>query len=80
MYIIYKVVINMTIARKVKLLCGIKHIGIGELSIRLGHSKQNLYQKLNRNSFKVSDLEKIAEVLNCKVEIKFTSQDGEKII
>lgn len=70
----------MNISKKIKLLCAINDITVCDLSEKMGHTKQNLYQKLFRNRFKVSDLEKIAEILNCDVEVNFISKNGEKII
>ena len=43
-----------------------------ELARRIGCSTSLLYDKYRRNTFYVTDLEKIAEAYGCKVEIKFT--------
>ena len=70
----------MNISTKIKLLCAINNISPGELSKRMGDSRQNIYKKLSNKVFKTSDLENIARTLGCKVEINFVSQDGKKIV
>lgn len=42
-----------------------------ELARRLGISPQNLNNKMKRDNFTVSDLERIAEVLGCKFNTSF---------
>lgn len=42
-----------------------------QLAERLGVTTSNIYAKYKRNTFYVSDLEKIAEAYGCEVEINF---------
>lgn len=42
-----------------------------ELAEKLGLSASSLTHKLNRNTLKISDYEKIAEVLGCRFEYAF---------
>ena len=52
-----------------------------ELSRRAGWSPQNLHNKMNRDNFSTSELEKIAEALDAKLEIAFVDKEtGEKIV
>ena len=54
----------MNISEMVKILCIKRNTSVAELSVKLGNSKQNLFNKLYRNDMKTSDLEKIADALN----------------
>lgn len=66
----------MNITEKIKILCIKKNISIAELSVKLGNSKQNLFNKLYRNDMKISDLEKIATALNCELKINFIDKEN----
>lgn len=41
------------------------------LAREMGQTPQNLTNKLTRNDMKVSDLEKIADALNCELVLEF---------
>ena len=47
------------------------NISEAELARRLGISPQNLNNKMKRDNFTISDLEKIAEVLGCEFKSFF---------
>ncbi|WP_178843339.1 helix-turn-helix domain-containing protein [uncultured Treponema sp.] len=64
----------MNISEIIKILCVKKEISVAELSVKLGNTKQNLFNKLYRNDMKVSDLEKIAETLDCELKISFVDK------
>ncbi len=65
----------------IRLLCVKRKVTVAELSVMLGRSKQNLFNKLYRNNMKVSDLKKIADILNAEVTITFTDKEsGEKLV
>lgn len=50
-----------------------------ELATALGVSSQNMYNKLKKDDFKESDMEKIAEALNCKLNVTLELNDtGDK--
>ena len=56
------------------------NISVSELARRLGMSPQNLHNKMARDNFSESELQQIAEVLNCNLDIFFTLRDtGERI-
>lgn len=54
---------KLTIKEQIKILCGRSGVSVSELARMLGKSPQNFTQQLNRNDFRVSDLEKIADKL-----------------
>ena len=64
----------MNITDIIKMECVNQHISISELAEKLGSSKQNLSNKLSRNDFKFSDIEKIFNVLN--LELKIINKSG----
>lgn len=64
-------------------LCRVKcgNMTEAELARRTGQTPQNMNNKYKRNTFKVSELEKIAEALNADLRIQFISREtGEPII
>jgi DNA-binding Xre family transcriptional regulator len=69
----------MTIEEQIKILCVRFHISVAELARKVGQTPQNFNGKLKRQSFSISELEKIAEALDCKFEHVFVMPNGEKI-
>lgn len=64
-------------------LCRVKcgNIPEAELARRTGQTPQNMNNKYKRNTFKVSELEKIAEALNADLKIQFVNREtGNPII
>ncbi len=64
-------------------LCCVKRGGIteAELARRTGQTPQNMNNKYKRNTFKVSELEKVAEALDADLRIVFIDKTtGEPII
>lgn len=56
------------------------NISEAELARRLGMSTTNLYNRLKRDNFSEKDLQKIAEVLDCRFKAGFVLNDtGEEI-
>ena len=53
-----------------------RHITLTELSNRLGVPRQNTSSKLKRINSKLSDLEKIANALDCELSISFIPRDN----
>ena len=65
----------------IRILCIKRGTTVAALSEKLGNTKQNLFMKLYRNNMKLSDIEKIAEALGARLEIKFIDNEtGEPII
>ena len=64
-------------------LCRVKcgNMTEAELARRTGQTPQNMNNKYKRNTFKVSELEKIADALGADLKIQFIKkEDGEPII
>jgi DNA-binding CsgD family transcriptional regulator len=69
----------MTITEKIRvLLVRNDNMSESELARRMGCSPQNINSKMKRKYFTVSDLERIAEVVGCGLEVNFV-MNGEKI-
>lgn len=69
----------MKISEQIKVLCVRSNISTAELARRLGQSPQNLNAKLKRESFTITELERIAEAVDAKFERNFVLYNGEKI-
>ena len=54
-------------------LCRVKkgNISEAELARRTGQTPQNMNNKYKRNTFKISELEKVAEALGAELKIQF---------
>jgi transcriptional regulator with XRE-family HTH domain len=50
-----------------------------ELARRMNLSPQNFNKKMKRDNFKISDLEKIAEALEYKLDVSFFNDIGEEV-
>ena len=64
-------------------LCCVKRGGIteAELARRTGQTPQNMNNKYKRNTFKVSELERVAAALDAELKIVFVDKaSGEPII
>lgn len=64
-------------------LCCVKRGNIteAELARRTGQTPQNMNNKYKRNTFKLSELEKVAEALDAELLVKFIDKKtGEPII
>ena len=69
----------MTISEQIKVLCVRSNISVAELARRMGTTPQNFNSKMKRESFTISDLEYLAEMVGCSFERHFVLPDGEKI-
>lgn len=67
----------MNICELIKIGCVKENITLTELAERLNTTKQNLYNKMNRNDFKFSDIEKIFSALN--LTLKVYGSDGKEL-
>lgn len=65
----------MNIKEYIKLCCVKRNISNAELARLTKQTPQNLNQKMQRNSFYTSELEKIADSLNADLEIKFIDRE-----
>jgi hypothetical protein len=69
----------MSISEQIKILCVRNDMSVAELARRLGQSPQNFNAKLKRESFTVSELERMAEAVNAKFERNFVLNNGDKV-
>lgn len=71
----------MSMSKKIKQLLIEKNTSITNLAKSLGTTPQNLTNKLSRDNFTYTDLQKIAEALGCEYEAKFIIKDefGNKV-
>lgn len=58
-------------------LCRVKkgNISEAELARRTGQTPQNMNNKYKRNTFKISELEKVAEAFNSDLKISFIDKE-----
>lgn len=72
----------MDVREYIKLCCVKRgNISDAELARRTGQTPQNMNNKYKRNTFKVSELEKIAEALGADLKISFVDKEtGSPII
>lgn len=63
-------------------LCRVKkeNISEAEFARRTGQTPQNMNNKYKRNTFKVSELEKVAEALDADLKISFIDEETNKDI
>lgn len=64
-------------------LCRVKkgNMTEAELARRTGQTPQNMNNKYKRNTFKISELEKVAEAMDAELKISFIDKDsGQPII
>ena len=69
----------MTVSEQIRILCVRQNISVSELARRIGTSPQNFNAKLKRESFTVSDMDRIAEVTGTTFERKFILDNGEYV-
>lgn len=70
----------MNVSEIIKIICVKRNITVAELSVKMGFSKQNLFNKLYRNDMKVSDLEKILAALDCELKICVLDKESKQPI
>ena len=70
----------MNVSEIIKIICVKRNITVAELSVKMGFSKQNLFNKLYRNDMKVSDLEKILDALDCELKICILDKESKQPI
>ncbi len=69
----------MGISEQIKILCVRSNISMAELARRLGVSPQSLSAKMKRESFTISELEKIAEAVGASFVRKFVLYNGNEV-
>lgn len=69
----------MTISEQIKVLCVRSNISAAELARRMGQTPQNFNSKMKRESFSISELEKIGEAVGATFERNFILHNGDKV-
>lgn len=67
----YSMLEKFEVTKYIKKCLEIQEVTSAELAERLGITRQNLWNKFRRNNMKISDLENIAYVLGCRLQIDF---------
>ena len=70
----------MTVTEKIKLLLGRRGMTITSLARELGISRQYLTIKLKNNDFAVTELQRVAVILDCTFDSVFTMNDTKEKI
>lgn len=66
-------------SEKIKLLAVKMHTTPAGLARSSGQTSSNLSNKMARNDFKISELERIAAAVGCSVEVNFILPNGERV-
>ena len=69
----------MSISDQIKVLCVRSSISMTELARRLGLSPQSFSAKMKRESFTITELEKIADAVGASFVRKFVLFSGDEI-
>lgn len=69
----------MNTADVIKAMCKKQNISLAQLAEEMGQSRQNLYQKLKRNSISTEEFCKISKILGASYEQSFVFPNGERI-
>ena len=70
----------MNVSEIIKILCITRNVSVAELSVKMGFSKQNLFNKLYRNDMKLSDFEKVLEALDCELKINVIDKNSKQLV
>lgn len=70
---------EITTAEKLRIIMNRLNINMTKLSELSGQSRQNLSNKFNRDNFTEEDIQRLADALGCKAEVRFTLPDGTEI-
>lgn len=71
---------GMTAGEKIKTIMNRQKLSMGELAEQTNQSRQNLSNKMKRNDFSESEIQKMATVLGCTAEVIFRDADGNIIL
>lgn len=65
---------------KIRILLKRKNITVTELSEKIGTTRQNMTNKLNRNNFSEKDLREIAGALGCDLVLCFKDKESGEVL
>ena len=66
------------ISEKIKILAVKEKITVSDLAQKSNQSNANLYNKMARNDFKLSELQRLADAVGVGLEVNFILPTGEK--
>ena len=69
----------LDMSEKIRLLAVKLHTSPAAIARASGQSVSNLSNKMTRNDFKTSELEKLAAAVGCSLEVNFIMPNGEKV-
>lgn len=64
---------KLSMAKYIRDFLKTNNITIKEMNSRINRSNQNMSNKLKRDNFSTTELEEIAEALDCKLDVSFNS-------
>lgn len=67
---------RLSFAEQVRIIAKRENKSVDEIAGLLKMSRQNFWQQMNRDNFREKDMLKIAEVLDCTVNIELKQNDG----
>lgn len=70
---------KVDVTKKIKHLLLERDVTATLLAEKIGMTQSNVSYKMTKNSYNVDDLKKIAEALECELEINFILPNGNKI-
>ena len=73
-YLIINIIMDIT--EYIRICLVKKKISISQLAEMTEQSQPNLSTKLKRNNFYTNELEKIANAMNCRLEVRFVDNDS----
>ena len=71
---------SMTAGEKIKTIMNRQKFSMGDMAEQTGQSRQNLSNKMRRNDFSESEIQKMAAVLDCSAEVIFRDADGNIVL
>lgn len=71
---------QLTVSEKIRIILKRRNLTTTALAEKIGTSRQNLTNKLNRDNFTEKDIRQIAAALNCSYETVFTLNDTGDIV
>lgn len=70
----------LTMGEKIKVVLNRRNMTLTQLAEKLGQSRQNMSNKINRDNFSEKELKEIANALGCTYQALFVMNDtGEEI-
>lgn len=66
---------EMTFAEQVRLLLRRQGLSLSDLAARTGQTRQNLSNKMQRDDFRESEMQQIAEAMGCTVTVRLEPKE-----